>query len=59
MQRLDEGLNSSIDITFVSAPAGYGKTTCISKWTQSLDISTSTRWPNIVVGTKPRSGLET
>ena len=37
MQRLDEGLESDREITLVSAPAGFGKTTCISEWVHSMD----------------------
>ncbi len=40
IQRLDEGLESGRQITLVSAPAGFGKTTCISEWVNALD-----RWP--------------
>lgn len=38
MQRLSEGLESRRNITLVSAPAGFGKTTCISEWIHSLDL---------------------
>ena len=38
MQKLNEGLESGKEITLVSAPAGFGKTTCISEWIQSLDL---------------------
>jgi LuxR family maltose regulon positive regulatory protein len=37
IQRLDEGLESSRQMTLVSAPAGFGKTTCISDWADTLD----------------------
>jgi LuxR family maltose regulon positive regulatory protein len=37
IQRLDEGLESGRQITLVSAPAGFGKTTCISDWVDTLD----------------------
>jgi LuxR family maltose regulon positive regulatory protein len=37
---LNEGLEFNRQITLVSAPAGFGKTTCISEWVNALD-----RWP--------------
>ncbi len=37
-QRLTEGLTSDRQITLVSAPAGFGKTTCISEWVDTLDL---------------------
>jgi LuxR family maltose regulon positive regulatory protein len=37
IQRLNEGLQSNRTITLVSAPAGFGKTTCISEWVDGLD----------------------
>jgi LuxR family maltose regulon positive regulatory protein len=40
IQRLNEGLELNRRITLVSAPAGFGKTTCISNWVSALD-----RWP--------------
>ncbi len=36
-QRLNEGLKFNRQITLVSAPAGFGKTTCISEWVNTLD----------------------
>ena len=36
IQRLNEGLKSGRQITLVSAPAGFGKTTCISEWLNAL-----------------------
>ncbi len=36
-QRLNEGLEFGRQITLVSAPAGFGKTTCISEWVHALD----------------------
>jgi len=36
-QRLSEGLAAGRQITLVSAPAGFGKTTCISDWVDDLD----------------------
>jgi len=38
-QRLNEGLAAGRQITLVSAPPGFGKTTCISAWADRLD------WP--------------
>jgi LuxR family maltose regulon positive regulatory protein len=40
VQRLNEGFVSGCQLTFVSAPAGFGKSTCVSEWVTSLD-----RWP--------------
>jgi LuxR family maltose regulon positive regulatory protein len=37
---LNEGLDLNRLVTLVSAPAGYGKTTCISQWLNDLE-----RWP--------------
>lgn len=38
IQKLDEGLEAGRDITLVSAPAGFGKTTCISEWISTLNL---------------------
>jgi LuxR family maltose regulon positive regulatory protein len=38
IQRLNEGLESGRRITLVSAPAGFGKTTCIGDWVDTLDL---------------------
>jgi LuxR family maltose regulon positive regulatory protein len=40
IQQLNEGLAAGRQITLISAPAGFGKTTCISEWVNALD-----RWP--------------
>jgi LuxR family maltose regulon positive regulatory protein len=40
IERLNEGLGAGRQITLVSAPAGFGKTTCVGKWLTTLD-----RWP--------------
>ncbi|MEJ2265655.1 MAG: LuxR C-terminal-related transcriptional regulator [Anaerolineales bacterium] len=40
IQRLNEGLGRDRQVTLVSAPAGFGKTTCVSEWLNTLD-----RWP--------------
>jgi len=37
IQRLNEGLESGRQITLVSAPAGFGKTTCVSEWVNAVD----------------------
>lgn len=37
VQRLNEGLAAGRQITLVSAPAGFGKTTCASEWLSGLD----------------------
>jgi LuxR family maltose regulon positive regulatory protein len=34
---LNEGLEFGRQVTLVSAPAGFGKTTCISEWVNALD----------------------
>jgi LuxR family maltose regulon positive regulatory protein len=36
VQQLNDGLESGRRITLVSAPAGFGKTTCISEWADAL-----------------------
>jgi LuxR family maltose regulon positive regulatory protein len=41
VQRLNEGLASGRQITLVSAPAGFGKTTCISEWVSTLELPVS------------------
>src|SRR5512136_516406 len=38
IQRLNEGFESGRHLTLVSAPAGFGKTTCISEWMNGLDL---------------------
>ncbi|MEJ2568937.1 MAG: LuxR C-terminal-related transcriptional regulator [Anaerolineales bacterium] len=40
MAHLDNGLESGHQVILVSAPAGFGKTVCVSEWVDSLD-----RWP--------------
>lgn len=37
IQRLNEGLELNRQVTLVSAPAGFGKTTCTSNWVNALD----------------------
>ncbi|MGD9099077.1 MAG: LuxR C-terminal-related transcriptional regulator [Anaerolineae bacterium] len=39
-QRLHQGLEAGRQITLVSAPAGFGKTTCVSAWLDTLES-----WP--------------
>lgn len=34
---MNEGLEAGRQITLVSAPAGFGKTSCISEWVNGLD----------------------
>jgi ATP/maltotriose-dependent transcriptional regulator MalT len=34
---LNQGLELNRAVTLVSAPAGFGKTTCISEWASALD----------------------
>jgi LuxR family maltose regulon positive regulatory protein len=41
VQRLNKGLESGRQITLVSAPAGFGKTTCISEWVSTLGLPVS------------------
>jgi LuxR family maltose regulon positive regulatory protein len=36
IQTLNDGLESGRQITLVSAPAGFGKTTCVSEWASTL-----------------------
>ena len=38
IQRLNEGLESGRQITLVSAPAGFGKTLCVSEWIHALEL---------------------
>jgi LuxR family maltose regulon positive regulatory protein len=37
IEQLDEGLHLGHKLTLVSAPAGFGKTTLVSEWTNALD----------------------
>jgi LuxR family maltose regulon positive regulatory protein len=37
IERLNAGIRSGRKLTLVSAPAGFGKTTCISEWVNTLD----------------------
>jgi LuxR family maltose regulon positive regulatory protein len=39
LQRLDEGLRLGHELTLVSAPAGFGKTTLLSAWLRRTDAS--------------------
>ncbi len=38
IQRLNEGLESGRQIALVSAPAGFGKTLCVSEWIHALEL---------------------
>lgn len=38
VQRLQEGLETGRQLTLVSAPAGFGKTTCVSEWVDTLAL---------------------
>lgn len=38
IDRLNQGLEAGRPITLVSAPAGFGKTTCISEWIGQVDL---------------------
>jgi LuxR family maltose regulon positive regulatory protein len=38
IQRLNEGFESGRQVTLVSAPAGFGKTTCIAEWVSALEV---------------------
>ncbi|MCU0487605.1 MAG: LuxR C-terminal-related transcriptional regulator [Anaerolineales bacterium] len=38
VDRLNQGLQASRPLTLVSAPAGFGKSTCISEWIDQLDL---------------------
>ena len=38
LARLNEGLAAGNPLTLVSAPAGFGKTTCISEWLSGVDL---------------------
>lgn len=38
VDRLNQGLEAGRPITLVSAPAGFGKTTCISEWIGQVDL---------------------
>jgi LuxR family maltose regulon positive regulatory protein len=38
IQRLNDGLASGRQLTLVSAPAGFGKTACLSAWVNTLDL---------------------
>lgn len=48
LDELDRGLQPNIRVTLISAPAGYGKTTLLSDWLQSRDLSAA--WFSISEG---------
>lgn len=41
MQRLNEGLELGRQMTLISAPAGFGKSTCAAEWAGGLDLPTA------------------
>ncbi len=41
IERLDEGVRQDRKLTLVSAPAGFGKTTCVSEWVNALNVPVS------------------
>lgn len=41
LQKLNQGLAAERPLTLISAPAGFGKTTCASEWLNTLDIPTA------------------
>ncbi len=41
IQLLNEGLHSGCQLTLISAPAGFGKSTCASQWLEHLDRPTA------------------
>jgi len=48
IHRLNEGLDSGHQIMLVSAPAGFGKTVCVSEWIDTLD-----HWPTAWLSLDP------
>ena len=48
VQKLNEGLHLNRQITLVSAPAGFGKTTCISEWINAIDVPVT--WLSLDMG---------
>lgn len=38
VDRLNEGLEAGRQLTLVSAPAGFGKTVCVSEWLNAVDL---------------------
>ena len=38
IQRMNQALESGHLLTLVSAPAGFGKTTCVNAWADQLDL---------------------
>ena len=46
IQRLNAGLSAGHQVFLVSAPAGFGKTTCVGEWVNTLD-----GWPVIWLST--------
>ena len=44
---LNQGLHQGHRLILVAAPAGFGKTTLIGEWTDSLDVPTAWLTPPI------------
>lgn len=38
VRRLNEGLQDGCQVSLITAPAGYGKTTCACEWLQSVEL---------------------
>jgi LuxR family maltose regulon positive regulatory protein len=38
IKRLNEGLESGRSVTLISAPAGFGKSSCAAEWVSSLAL---------------------
>lgn len=48
LERLDQGLTEGRQLALVSAPAGFGKTTCVAAWVQTLDCPVA--WLSLAPG---------
>ena len=58
LERMQEGLNWKRKITLVSAPAGFGKTSCTSEWIQSLK-NANTAWLSLDYSNNDPAGFFT